>query len=257
MKILVLDLEISPTIVTVWSLANNHYINPQNILGNSQILSWAAKWLGDEQCYYSSMRMVGHGPKQRLRMIREIHALLEEADAVITYNGDAFDLKILNTEFALAGLSAPSPYKSIDLLKAVRRRFRFTSNKLGEVGKRLGIGDKTAHMGHEMWLICGDPKHERYEEAWDMMERYNCDDVFLTEDLYMRIRGWIPNHPSFSALENDHVCPNCGSNKLQRRGTAITTTLSYQRFQCKDCGSWSRAKLSLKADRTKQLVSIK
>lgn len=191
------------------------------------------------------------------KMLKEMYKLLEEADAVVSYNGKAFDLKILNKEFALQGWSRPSPYKNIDMLSVMRSQFRFTSNKLGYIGPIFGLGGKTKHPGHELWLNCMNPKSEDYAASWKIMEEYNIQDVGLLEKLYIRLRGWIPNHPSYSALENKHACPNCGSSRVQRRGTAITTTLSYQRWQCNSCGAWSRSKLADKADRSNQLVGVK
>ena len=191
------------------------------------------------------------------KMLREIFKLLEEADAVVTYNGKSFDLKILNKEFALQGWPRPSPYKNIDMLQVVRSQFRFTSNKLGYIGPMFGLGSKSKHQGHELWLNCMNPKSTEYEESWKVMEEYNVQDVALLEALYEKLKGWVPNHPSYSALQNEHVCPNCGGKHLQKRGTSITTTLSYRRWQCMGCGSWSRSKLSDKADRSGQLVSIR
>ena len=72
--------------------------------------------------------MVGHTPSGKKKMLKEIHAMLDEADVVVTFNGDKFDLKILNQEFLMAGLGPASPYKSVDLYKVVKRKFRFTSN---------------------------------------------------------------------------------------------------------------------------------
>lgn len=251
MKILILDIEVSPTLATVWGLFNQN-IGINQLIGNSEVLCWAAKWHGNDNTYFSSIEMTS-----KKRMLKEIYKLLEEADAVVTYNGKSFDLKILNKEFALQGWSRPSPYKNIDMLQVVRSQFRFTSNKLGYIGPQFNLGGKTKHPGHELWLSCMNNKSTDYNESWALMEEYNIQDVHLLESLYDRLRGWIPNHPSYSALQNDHVCPNCGSKHLQKRGIAITTTLSYQRWQCKGCGSWSRSKLAQKADRTKQLVSIK
>jgi DNA polymerase elongation subunit (family B) len=251
MKVLVLDIEISPVVATVWGLFNQN-INIGNILGNSEVLCWSAKWLGSDTTYFSSVQMTS-----KRKMLKEIYQLLEEADAVVSYNGVSFDLKILNKEFALLGWNRPSPYKNIDMLKVVRSQFRFTSNKLGYVGPLFGLGGKAKHTGHQLWLDCMNPKSENYKESWKIMEEYNIQDVNLLEELYEKLKGWVPNHPSHSALQNDHVCPNCGGYHLQKRGTAITTTLSYQRWQCKDCGAWSRSKIANKADRSKQLVGIK
>lgn len=253
MKILILDIEISPTLATVWGLFNQN-IPITSIIGNSEVLCWSAKWLGSKDTYFSSVQMTS-----KKKMLKEMYKLLEEADAVVSYNGKSFDLKILNKEFALQGWGPPAPYKNIDMLTVMRSQFRFTSNKLGYVGPAFGLGGKTKHPGHELWLNCMNPKSTEYEASWKIMEMYNIQDVHLLEALYLRVRGWIPNHPSFSALENAHVCPNCGGTHLQSRGTAITTTLAYRRWQCmnKACGKWSRSKLANKADRSKQLVGVK
>lgn len=256
MKILVLDIEISPVLATVWGLWNVN-VGINQIVGNSEVLCWSAKWLGEDTTYFSSVKLTN-----RKKMLKEIYKLLEDADAVVTYNGKSFDLKILNREFALMSWPRPSPYKNIDMLQVVRTQFRFTSNKLGYIGPQFGLGEKAPHAGHKLWLDCMNPKSEDYAESWKVMEEYNIQDVLLLESLYQRLRGWVPNHPSHSALENDHVCPNCGEyGYLQKRGTAITTTLSYQRWQCAKggmgCGAWSRSKLANKADRSQQLVGIK
>ncbi len=251
MRILVLDIEISPTLATVWGLFNQN-IGINQLVGNSEVLCWSAKWVGENETIFSSIHMTS-----KKKMLQEIYKLLEEADVVVSYNGKSFDLKILNKEFALQGWARPSPYKNVDMLQVVRTQFRFTSNKLDYVVQQFGLGQKGKHSGHQLWLDCMNPKSAGYEDSWVIMEEYNTQDVILLEDLYLRLIGWVPNHPSHSALDNDHVCPNCGGTHLQKRGTAITTTLSYQRWQCKDCGAWSRSKTANKADRAKQLVGIK
>lgn len=251
MKILHLDLEIAPTLATVWSIWNVN-VGINQIVGNSYILSWAAKWDQSDEVEYSSLRMTSHK-----NMVKEIYKLVNEADVVVGYNLDSFDMKILNKEFALLDLAPPTPYKTVDLLKVVKRRFRFTSNKLDYVANMFGLGKKTKHQGHELWLSCMNKTSADYKEAWDKMEEYNCQDVVLTEKLYKKIKGWIPNHPNHSAFDNAHECPNCGGNHLQKRGTALTLTLRYQRYQCKDCGAWSRAKQAEQADRSEQLVATR
>lgn len=251
MKILILDIEIAPTIVTVWNLFNQN-IALNQILGNSYVLGWAAKWYGEEEITYSSLRMTSSK-----RMLKEIYKMVNQADVIVGYNLDSFDMKILNKEFALLGLNPPSSYRTVDLLKTVRKRFKFTSNKLDFVVQQFKLGSKKKHQGHELWLSCMNKSASDYNEAWDVMEEYNCQDVNLTEKLYDKLMGWIPNHPNHSAFRNGHVCPNCGGTHLQKRGLALTTSLTYQRYQCNDCGSWSRSKIAIKADRSKQLVTVK
>lgn len=250
MRILLLDLEISPTVATVWGLFNQN-IGIQQLIGNSEVLCWSAKWLGEDATWFSSVQMTS-----KKKMLKSIYDMLEEADAVVTYNGNGFDLKILNKEFALQGWFKPAPYKSIDMLQVVRKQFRFTSNKLDYVAQQLGLGKKKEHRGYSLWLSCMNPKSEDYKESWDVMEEYNIQDVALLEALYNKLIGWIHNHPSHSTLTADHVCPNCGGKHLQKRGTAITSTLSYVRYQCKDCGKWSRSRVADKTDRKNQVVGV-
>jgi len=242
MKILLLDIETSPNTAHVWGLWQQN-VGLKQLLESSYVLCWAAKWLGDKEVLFDSV----HQTREKT-MLKKIHKLIDEADAVVHYNGTKFDMPTLNKEFLLQGLNPPSPYKQIDLLRTMRSNFRFPSNKLDYVAQRLGLGSKTSHEGHELWVKCmaGD------EEAWKVMEKYNKQDVVLLEQVYNRVLPWIKNHPNRNLFSDEAVCPTCGSHSLQKRGTSVTTTLRYQRYQCKDCGTWSQ-----KAGAISKSVSVK
>lgn len=177
-------------------------------------------------------------------MVRSVYKLLNEADAVCHFNGEKFDIPRLNSEFLLAELGPPSPFKHIDLLKTCRKRFGFASNKLDYVCKILGIGAKVHHKGMELWHGCmaGD------DASWRTMEAYNKGDVLLTQKLYDRLLPWIEGHPNrgvFDGVDDaDRCCPSCGGTKLQRRGDYIAQSMTYARYQCKTpgCGKWSRGR---------------
>lgn len=245
-KILFLDIELAPSLATVWGL-RNAFLQPHNLVNDSYVLSWAAKWLGSDEAEYSSLRLAKHD-----EMILGVHELLEEADAVVTYNGDNFDLKILNQEFLLLGLAPPRPYDSIDLLKTMRKRFRGTSNKLNYWLKKLKIGQKVEHRGHQLWLDCmnGDKK------AFKEMEEYNIGDVVELEHLYNRILPWITNNVNRSAYEEDLVCPHCQSKHYHWEGYRVTKTRKYRRAQCNKCGGWFSSNKSEPVS-TERAVSIK
>jgi hypothetical protein len=170
-------------------------------------------------------------------MLKSIHALMDEADAIIHYNGNRFDIPMLNKEFLEAGMPPPSPAKHIDLLTTAKRQFRFVSNKLDYIAQRLGLGKKTAHEGHELWLKVMNNDRK----AWKTMEEYNKNDVVLLEKVYDKFKAWIKSHPNHNAYSANTCCPNCGSRKLHSRGTQVSLSKVYQRFQCQGCGSWSRA----------------
>ena len=236
MKILLLDIETSPNTAHVWGLWQQN-VSINQLMESSYVLCYAAKWLGEKDIYFDSV----HQSKPKT-MLKGIHALLDSADAVIHYNGTKFDIPTLNKEFLLTKLLPPSPYKQIDLLRVVRSNFRFPSNKLDYVSQRLGLGKKHAHEGHELWVKCmnGD------KDAWKRMEDYNIQDVVLLESLYDNLLPWIKNAPNRNLYQDITGCPTCGSHHLQKRGTAVSTTGTYQRYQCKDCGSWSQGTKSLK-----------
>ena len=90
------------------------------------------------------------------------------------------------------------------------------------------------------------------KDAWKRMQDYNVQDVVLLEQLYNKLLPWIKNHPNQNLFSGDVVCPTCGSNHLQKRGTAVSTTGTYQRCQCRSCGSWSQG-----TKVTKKTVEVK
>jgi DNA polymerase elongation subunit (family B) len=230
MKILLLDIETSPNTAHVWGLWQQN-VSINQLMESSYVLCYAAKWLGEDEVHFDSV----HQSKPKA-MLKGIHVLLDEADAVVHYNGTKFDIPTLNKEFLLHRYNPPSPYKQIDLLRVVRSNFRFPSNKLDYVSQRLGLGKKHAHEGHDLWVKCmnGD------KDAWGRMESYNIQDVVLLESLYSTLLPWIKSHPNHNLYTSNTVCPACSGHRLQKRGTAVSITGTYQRYQCKDCGSWSQ-----------------
>lgn len=232
MKVLVLDIELAPNLATVWSLWKQN-IGLSQVLETSRILCFAAKWVGEKEVvFYSEW---GNGQET---MLRAAHALVSNADVIIGYNTKQFDLPLLNREFIKLGLPPAPPTVHLDLLAVVRKRFRFVSNKLDHVSQQLGLGKKVKHEGHELWLKVMDGE----SAACKRMEKYNRGDVRLTEKLYHKLRPWIDNHPIAKLYGDDGDCPNCGGKHLQARGFSYTRLGRYQRYQCTDCGAWSRAK---------------
>ena len=240
MKALFLDIETAPHKGYFWGLFNQN-ISIQQIVESGYTLCFAARWLGTKQILYRSVHHDG-----RKRMLRAAHALLSEADVVVHYNGRKFDIPVLNKEFLLESMAPPAPFLQLDLLSVVRKNFRLASNKLDYVGRFLGVGSKVEHRGMEMWAGCMDGD----DRAWEDIRRYNRGDVRLLEKVYYRVLPWIAEHPTLRACteEGARVCPACGGFRVRRRGFYHTKVLRYQRYQCQECGAWSRGS---KADTTK------
>jgi len=234
LKILLLDIETAPLVAYAWSLWDDK-IPTDRVIEQGYTLCFSARWNDKGPTQFASVET---GTSRQ--MIRKAWELLDEADVVCHYHGSKFDIPTLNREFVLQGMKPPSPFKELDLLKVVRRRFRFESNKLDYVCQQLGLGSKVAHKGMDLWKDCmrGDP------QAWRTMRRYNMRDVILLQKLYHRLLPWIQNHPNHGVFDgaDKPTCRNCGSNKLQSRGYERTTTMVYRRFKCMACGAWNRGR---------------
>jgi hypothetical protein len=77
------------------------------------------------------------------------------------------------------------------------------------------------------------------------MKEYQIQDVELLVELYDKLLPWIPAHPNTALYDDvEGGCTSCSSLKLERRGFAISSTGKYQRYQCKDCGSWMKGSKS-------------
>jgi DNA polymerase elongation subunit (family B)/predicted RNA-binding Zn-ribbon protein involved in translation (DUF1610 family) len=232
MKILLLDIETAPNLVHVWGLWNQN-VGINQIMAAGYVMCWAAKWHGSKEVMFDSV----YASTQK-RMLKRIHKLLDEADAVVHWNGAKFDIPTLNKEFVSLEMTPPAPYKQIDLLKTARAQFKFPSNKLDYIGQALGLGQKVKHSGHELWIRC----MAKEPQAWKEMEAYNRQDVILLEKVYERLMPWVKNHPNHGVYDEAGipVCPNCGHHHLQRRGKERTQCNVYARYQCTNCGKWSR-----------------
>lgn len=230
-KILTIDIETSPNLAHVWGLWNQN-VSLNQLMESGQVIAFASKWYGKAAVEFRSDFHDGHA-----EMVDRAHALLDEADIVVHYNGTKFDLPHLRREFLGRRQPAYSPVAEVDLLKVAKTRFRFPSNKLDYVSQFVGLEGKFKHSGHELWVRCmaGDPK------AWAEMRRYNKQDVVLTEQLYDILRPYMKTHPHMGLYGPEAaVCGRCGSGDIIRQGFAYTPLGKFQQYQCKGCGSWSR-----------------
>lgn len=231
LRMLFVDIETAPTLALIWRVYKEN-VSPDQIIEATEVISWSAKWAGEENVQFAS---VFHNGKEQ--MVQLIWDLLDQADVVIHWNGRRFDIPHLNREFLEAGRKPPAPYKQIDLMQAVKSQFRFITNKLAHVSVELGLAGKKEHEGFPLWLKC----MEGDADAWERMREYNIQDTRLLEDVYTKLLPWIPNHPSLAAYTGKQdICTRCGSDDLARDGFQVTTAGRYPRFVCNSCGSYVR-----------------
>lgn len=244
-NILVIDIETAPLESYTWGLWEQN-VGVEQIKTEWSILSYAAKWVGKkgEGVIYADTGGRGAAKVRNDKVLMEgIWNLLNSADIVVAQNGARFDLKKINSRLLLSGYLPYSPVRVVDTLLVAKRHFGFTSNKLAWQSKYLTDTKKSEHKkfpGFELWLEClaDNPK------AWAEMRKYNIADVLATEQLYLKQRPWITNHPNIGtyADSEEAVCPKCGSPELQSRGEAVTQQGRFKRYHCQGCGGWSRSK---------------
>ena len=244
-KTLLFDIETAPNLAYVWGKWE------QNVIAYEEhwyIISFAYKWLGGRKVHSVSLPDFEDYAEDKHNdryLCESLWRLFEQADIVVGHNSDNFDIKKSHARFLQHQLPPHAPFQSIDTRKIARRYFRFDSNKLDDLGEALGVGRKIKHEGFEaLWLGCikdDDPK------AWEKMTAYNRQDVSLLEKVYNRMKPYMENHPNLGLYDNPQqleVCPNCGSKNIHKAGTRVTRVNIQQRWNCRNCGAWSKSPLA-------------
>ena len=242
-KIVTLDIETAPNESYHWGLWDQN-IGLEQIRVEWTILSFSAKWLGKKDVQYLDAGGRGASKvRDDKALLTELWKILDEADIVVAQNGQAFDIKKINARLIMSGFKPYSPIKIIDTMLVAKRHFSFTSNKLAWMSEHLTNTKKSTHKqfpGFTLWAECLKDN----VKAWAEMKKYNCIDTVATEELYLKLRPWVEGHPNIAAYSELEamMCPKCASEKVQKRGKSVTQSGEYHRFQCMDCGGWSRSR---------------
>ncbi len=238
-KILFLDIETTPIAVWVWSIGKQ-YVYPQNIIKDNNnkaidwyVLSWSAKWLYDDKILSDVLTPKEAKERNDKRIIKSVWKLLNEADIVVAHNGDKFDLKKLKARFLSNGFVPPMPYKTIDTLKVARKEFALTSNKQDYITKFLGLEQKL-ETDFQLWVDCMNGDRKALKE----MEEYNKHDIMGLEQMYLKLRPYIKNHPNIAVMMDKNVCSVCGSDSIKKHKKKYYTGASaYDVYYCTSCYS--------------------
>lgn len=230
-KILLFDLEVAPMLAYTY---NYYEGNVLKIVEPQKLLCFSYKWLGDsEKAKVITLIDGGLDPKDDSWITRKLWDLLNECNIAIAHNGSRFDAKMANTFFVEHGLQPPAPYKMLDTLTAARQKFKFPSNKLDELGKFLGVGEKTEITYGALWEDClkGD------KTAYEKMATYCGNDVDLMEKIYWELMPFC-KAPSINKLLNEElVCPVCGGAKFHQKGQVPDASMGpCWRYMCLCCG---------------------
>lgn len=238
-RVILYDLETSHNLAAVFGLANQDWINPENIIQERYIVSFAWKVLGEAKVHAVSVlddpKWFAIDPHCDNYVVKELHKVLSSADVIIAHNGDAYDIKFAETRMLYHELPPLPPITKIDTLKIAKSRFMFNSNKLDYLGKFLKVGEK-AHTSPGLWLRVLAGASGAVEE----MVKYNKQDVLLLERVFLKLRPYCADHINRQLFGQHAGCPRCGSLQVQSRGVHRAISRTYQRFVCTACRGWFR-----------------
>lgn len=233
-KVLLHDIEAGPNLGYVYAKYETNVLRFEK---EWDLMAYGFKWLGKR-----AVESYAQDEYSEEQLLEIAHEKLSEADIVIGHNSNRFDNKKLNAKFLEYGFDPPTPYRSVDTLQVAKRYFSFNSNSLGDLAEKLDVRRKAQLGGFSVWLACieGD------QSAWNKLKAYNKQDVRVLEDLYIRMRPWIDNHPPMNLLSGkEDVCPKCMGNNLNPTDKfKVNKTTTVQRYQCGDCGGWAQQRRS-------------
>lgn len=241
-RILIFDIETAPMKAYVWKRWKEN-ISLDQTISEWFMIAWSAKWL-----YCKSTMGEVLTPEEILkeddsRITKDLWALINEADIVVTHNGNNFDIPKMNSRFIMHGLPPTKPYFSVDTYRVAKRQFGFSSNKLEALARYFGLAGKL-DTDFELWKKC----LEGNEEALNYMLEYNKQDVIVLEEVYLKLLPWIKGHPNMNMFNDDMVvCTNCGSGDVEvLEGEYYYTQVNkYQLLRCKHCGAIFRSRGSI------------
>jgi uncharacterized protein YprB with RNaseH-like and TPR domain len=228
-RILFFDIETAPITGYTWGTYEQTVIK---VLKDWFVLSYAAKFQGDERFFYLDQRF-SNPIDDDYQLLCGIHHLLSEADICVSHNGAKFDHKKLNARFIKHGLAPLSHYQVVDTLKIARKHFAFTSNKLADLATFLSCSiQKSTHAkfpGFSMWDECMKGNQEAFQE----MESYNKTDVDVLEAVFNRLAPWEPS----LNLQSFYQKPTCicGNQKFYKNGYKYSKQGKFQVYSCSVC----------------------
>lgn len=242
-RILVLDIETQRAIVETFSLFRP-FIGIDRVIKPTRVLCFAAKWRGEDRMIFKSAWVDDDEDAYR-RMMQSAWDLMNEADIVVTWNGDRFDIQWFESEFVRLGLGRPTPYKSVDLIKTVKRWFKggLMSMKLDWSSRMVLKDAKLHHGGTDLWHDIRYGTRDVRRDAQRTMRNYNEHDVRLTERLFEHYLPYLSINLALYEKNDDGLmhCTKCNGTDLKRDGVKFRATNAglYQMWRCKDCNSTS------------------
>lgn len=241
-RILLLDIETLPGEFYAFD-PRVEYLSPDKMIKDVSIACWAAKWLFEPEIMGETVNEWDAYQRKDDTVLDGIWKLMNEADIVITHNGLKFDIPLLYGRFVSHHMAPPTKFQNVDTCQVSRNVFKFSYNRLDELGQRFGIGKKL-DMSFVDWKNCLTNDKTARNALENMLTYCKNDIAPLLEDVYLAMLPYIPNHPNLGLWnledEGDH-CKNCESKDLKWEEKAYATPQGlWKSWSCNTCGAVGR-----------------
>lgn len=175
--------------------------------------------------------------KAEKRLLVDVSERLLNADAWLAHFGCYYDLPFINTRLLYHRLPViPPNFPLIDTWRIARNRLKLRSNRLKTIQEFLNLKEEKNAIKPEQWLRALGG----HRPSMDYIVEHCRRDVLVLEEAYNILKPLVTDHPNKGLLDGRGGCSICGSQTLQKRGVHITRTRTFQRYQCKSCGGWSK-----------------
>lgn len=237
-----IDIETSPLQFWGWQ-PGEQYVTHKQIVEGSETKIITIQWMfeGDKKVSY----LAWDKDQNDKQMLKKFLKVLKPAKVIITQNGKAFDMKVLQYRLNIHGLAPMPPIAIFDTLTLSRASFRAPSHKLDYRSKIYGYGGKIP-MEMDDWIAV----LERKPGALEKMIRYGCKDIPDMRKIFWKELPYYPKLPaSLSQLvypedaKARDFCPICASKRQKRYDVYATSTGSKPLMKCRNCGhSWKETR---------------
>jgi hypothetical protein len=210
-----------------------------------------AKWYDQPDV----MRFAEWDKGGRGQFLKNVHALLAEADIVIGHNVDGADIPWLKGDFYMPRIGHPHrpklrplpPFKTVDTLKIMRREFKSGApfKGLDALCQIIGLPSKTdAYDRDAMERAVAGSVEDRVR-----LTDYCAGDVIAGQWLYDWTRPHNKTHPALFVDGQNRLmtCHRCGNETKDVARRYVANVLTYSMRKCTECHGYSR--LSIEPER--------
>jgi uncharacterized protein YprB with RNaseH-like and TPR domain/predicted RNA-binding Zn-ribbon protein involved in translation (DUF1610 family) len=201
-----------------------HYEDKYHILKTNDYEGWEDLNIEDKDYY----------------VLQDMFDVISEADVLVGHYSKRFDHTFIQSRCLYHRLPVIPRPAHVDTWHIARYQLALQRNSMKNIAKFLKCDDQKDSLDKWVWRRVNTYD----EECIDMIAEYCIQDV-KTQYAMTQVLLPLANHiPNMNILVDQvkYKCPGCGGGNIQKRGFHCTKVNKYQRFQCQDCGKWTRGR---------------